>query len=74
MSFQIHKTELQNAFDVLKSQAFETSNSWIDSVQKRFYGQFIDLLPKEFDIYINEFNKLDKSFESAEQTINGLRE
>lgn len=74
MSFQNDKTNLESAFDVLKQQSASTLENWDDPVQRRFYEQFINSLPKEFYAYISELSKLDKSFEKAEQTINGLHE
>jgi hypothetical protein len=73
MSFQPDKSELESKFDVLKQQASLTMESWNDLVQRRFYKQFIDTLPKEFFAYISSLNKLDKSFETAEQHINNLQ-
>lgn len=74
MSFQPDKSQLESSFDVLKQQASSTNEAWKDSVQEKFYRQFIDSLPQEFRAYIKELNKLDKSFETAEQHINDLRE
>ena len=74
MSFQPDKSQLENTFIVLKQQVHQTSEAWKDSVQERFYEQFINSLPKEFLAYINELNKLDKSFETAEQHISNFRE
>jgi len=74
MSFQSDKSKLKSEFDVLKQQASSTFESWDDPVQRRFYEQFVNSLPKEFYAYINELAKLDKSFEKAEQTINNLHE
>jgi len=73
MSLQPDISQLQSGFAVLKQQAASTSESWNDSVQQRFYEQFINSLPKEFMNFLNELNKLDNSFEKAEQTINGLQ-
>jgi len=74
MSFQPDKLKLENDFDVLKQQASSTSENWDDSVQRRFYEQFIDSLPKQFKAYIDELNKLDRAFDSAEQRISNLHE
>ena len=74
MSFQPDKSQLKSSFDVLKQQASSTFENWDDPIQRRFYEQFINSLPKEFLTYINELNKLDKSFETAEQHINDLHE
>ncbi|HMP22464.1 MAG TPA: hypothetical protein PKC39_16020 [Ferruginibacter sp.] len=74
MSFQSHKTILESAFDVLKLQSASTFENWDDPVQRRFYEQFINSLPKEFYAYITELSKLDKSFEKAEQSINNLQQ
>ena len=74
MSFQSDKSKLESEFDVLKQQASSTVESWDDPVQRRFYEQFVNSLPKDFFAFINELNKLDKSFESAEQQINNLRQ
>lgn len=72
MSFQADKSQLENEFAVLKQQTIQTNEGWDDPVQRRFYDQFIKTLPKEFYAYINELNKLDKSFEKAEQTISNF--
>ena len=72
MSFQSNKLDLENSFDVLKQQSSSTSENWDDPVQRRFYEQFINSLPKEFNAYITELSKLDKSFHNAEQSINNL--
>ena len=72
MSFQPVKSQLESSFDVLKQQASSTNEAWKDSIQERFYKQFIDSLPQEFRAYINELNKLDKSFDLAEKQINEL--
>lgn len=74
MSFQSDKANLESAFDVLKQQSASTFENWDDPVQRRFYEQFINSLPKEFQAYITELSKLDKSFEKAEQTIKGLQQ
>ncbi|MEI8203260.1 MAG: hypothetical protein WCH34_09630, partial [Bacteroidota bacterium] len=64
--------KLKEDFSVLNNQTLETSEHWNDSVQRRFYEQFINSLPKEFQSYINELDRLDKIFESAEHKINSL--
>ncbi len=74
MSFQPDISQLESSFDGLRQQASSTSEAWRDSVQERFYKQFIDSLPKEFRAYINELDKLEKSFRLAEQKINDLQE
>lgn len=74
MSFQPNKLQLESSFDVLKQQASSTFEDWDDPVQRRFYEQFINSLPRDFFSFINELNKLDKSFESAEQQINSLQQ
>jgi hypothetical protein len=74
MSFQSNKSELENSFDVLKQKSSSTSENWDDPVQRRFYEQFINSLPKEFHAYITALSKLDKSFENAEQSINNLQQ
>ena len=74
MSFQSDKTSLESIFDVLKQQVASTFENWDDPVQRKFYEQFINILPKEFYAYITELSKLDKSFEKAEQTINNLQQ
>ena len=74
MSFQPDKSQLESSFAVLKQQVSSTKEAWKDSIQERFYKQFIDSLPQEFHTYINELNKLDKSLESAEQQINNLQQ
>ena len=72
MSFQPDKSQLENAFAVLNQQASLTNEEWKDSVQERFYEQFINSLPKEFFAFIKELDKLDKTFERAVQSINEL--
>ncbi|MSP64952.1 MAG: hypothetical protein EXR16_04920 [Bacteroidetes bacterium] len=74
MSFQPDKSQLESSFAVLKQQASSTFENWDDPIQRRFYEQFINSLPQEVLAYINELNKLDKSFETAEQHINDLHE
>lgn len=72
MSFQSNKADLENTFAVLKQQAASTHENWNDAVQRRFYEQFIDSLPKDACAFLSELSKLDKLFEKAEQTINNL--
>lgn len=72
MNFQSDIENMVNNFDVLKNQASSTSEAWNDSVQRKYYDQFINNLPKEFQNFINELDKLDKAFESAENTISNL--
>jgi hypothetical protein len=72
MSFQPDKEILENGFDALKQQISSTSENWNDSVQRRFYEQFINSLPKEFITFVNALNKIDKSFESSERHISDL--
>lgn len=74
MSFKSNRTYLENAFDILKQQSASTLENWNDPVQRRFYEQFINSLPKEVNIFLTELSKIDNSFEKAEQTINNLRE
>ncbi len=74
MSFQPDKSQLESSFVVLKQQTISTFENWDDPVQRRFYEQFINSLPKEFLTYINELNKLDISFETTEQNINDLHQ
>lgn len=74
MSFQSNKTYLESAFDVLKQQSASTFENWDDPIQRRFYEQFINSLPKEVHAYLIELSKIDKSFEKAEQTINNLQQ
>jgi hypothetical protein len=74
MSFQLDKSQLENAFAVLNNQASQTNEEWKDSVQERFYDQFINSLPKEFFSYIQELNKLDQIFENTEQMISELQQ
>ena len=73
MSFHSYRTYLENAFDVLQQQSASTIENWEDPVQRRFYEQFINSLPKEIHAYLTELTKLDKSFEKAEQAINNLQ-
>ena len=74
MSFQPDKLQLESSFDVLKQQTSLTSENWVDPVQRRFYDQFINSLPKEFLTFMTSLEKLDKSFEIAEQHINDLQQ
>jgi len=74
MSFQSNRTYIESAFDVLKQQSVSTSENWDDPVQRRYYEQFINFLPKEVHTYLTELSKIDKSFEKVEQTINNLQE
>ena len=73
MSFQVDKNRLESKFEVLKQQSASTFENWEDPVQRRFYEQFINTLPKEFKTYIDELSKLDKTFERAENIIDNLR-
>jgi len=72
MSFQPDKSHLENAFTLLKQQASQTNEEWKDSVQERFYNQFIHTLPSEFFAFIKELDKLDHIFEKTEKDINDL--
>ncbi len=74
MSFQLQKTHLENIFKILQQQSESTAESWNDPVQRRFYEEFINSLPKEFIAYINELTRIGKSFEQAEQHISRLQE
>jgi hypothetical protein len=38
-------------------------------VQRRFYAQFLDDLPKEFRHYMDSLTELKESFEKAERII-----
>jgi|AntRauTorcE11898_2_1112593.scaffolds.fasta_scaffold155947_2 hypothetical protein len=73
MSFKSNKTHLKNAFNILKRQSASTSEKWKDSVQRKFYKEFINPLPKEFHSYMEELSTLEKSFEKAERTIDNLQ-
>jgi len=72
MSLQPKISEIKSDFSVLKQQGVSTSENWNDSVQNKFYEQFIDSLPKEFNNYIKSLNHLDKKFESSERLIDEL--
>jgi hypothetical protein len=72
MSLQVEKQQLENEFSILSQQASQTSEAWNDPVQRRFYDQFINNMPKEFAHFINELHKLDTSFENAERVIASL--
>jgi len=74
MSFQPEIANLKNEYDFLNQQASATKEGWNDLVQRRFYQEFIDSLPKEFNTYINELTKLDNSFITAEKNIYNLLE
>jgi len=74
MSFQPNKSQLESSYDVLKQQASSTLENWDDPIQRRFYEQFVNSLPRDLLAFVAELNKLDKSFESAEQQINNLRQ
>ncbi len=72
MSFQLDIANLKNQYDVLRQQSSSTMENWNDPVQRRFYDQFISTLPSEVMAFLNALNKLDSSFENAEQKINEL--
>lgn len=74
MSFQSDKSQLESSFNALQQQSALTFEKWNDPVQRRFYEQFLNSFPKDFYTYINELNKLDKSFEKAERNIGILQE
>ena len=69
MSFQANISQLANSFVVLKQQVSQTNEAWQDPVQERFFEQFLNWLPKEFESIISELEKLNNSFERAEQNI-----
>jgi hypothetical protein len=73
MSFQADISQLESAFIGLKQRTGATTESWNDQVQKRFYEQFIDTLPKEFAAFTDALNRLDKILEVAEQRIRSLK-
>lgn len=72
MSFQKNKINLEKAFHLLQQQSRSTSESWNDPVQKRFYEQFIDSIPQEFNVYLSQLSELEKLFENTEYTIKEL--
>ena len=72
MSLQPKISEIKSDFSVLKQEGVSTSENWNDSVQNKFYEQFIDSLPKEFNNYIKSLDKLDKTFELSERVIDEL--
>ena len=72
MSLQPKISVFKSDFSVLKQQGVSTSENWNDSVQKKFYEQFIDYLPKKFNNYIKSLDKLDKTFKLSERVIDEL--
>jgi hypothetical protein len=72
MNFQTNKANLDNILQLLKVQSEETSESWNDSVQRRFYEQFIHSLPRELSTFQVELAKLDACFEKIEEIIQHL--
>jgi hypothetical protein len=74
MNFQGDKANIESAFDVLKQQSATTFENWDDPVQRRFYEQFINFLPRDVLTYLTELSKIDKSFDRAEQIINTLQD
>lgn len=73
MNFQLEIVHLTEVYSVLKRQADSTKGKWTDSVQKRFYEQYLDSLDKEFQNHLSELQKLDATFNKAEQMINVLK-
>ena len=72
MSFKPTILDILNDFSILKQQIALTSENWNDSVQMKFYKQFLNPLPREFSNYVKSLENLDKVFESAERTIDEL--
>lgn len=73
MSFQSYKEKLENEFAFLKKQESLTRENWKDSVQNRFYKEYINDLPAEFQSYVNALDKLEEAFQRAENNIEELR-
>jgi hypothetical protein len=69
MRLQSAKLNLENEFEVLKHKIAQTKEAWNDTVQRRFYAQFLDDLPKEFRHYMDSLTELKESFEKAERII-----
>ena len=72
MNFQSFKINLEDEFVALKQQESLTRDNWKDSVQKRFYEEYINELPAEFQSYINALDKLEEAFQRAEKNIEKL--
>lgn len=72
MSIQSTQLSMENEFKVLKDRISQTSEAWDDPVQKKFYGQFLDNIPKEFQHYMAVLTKLDEIFDRAERRIQKL--
>lgn len=72
MSFQSYKENLENEFANLKKQESLTRENWKDSVQNRFYEEYINDLPAEFQSYVNALDKLEEAFQIAENIIEKL--
>ena len=73
MNFKPKISEIKSDFSVLKHQISLTSENWNDPVQKKYYKQFLDSLPKEFNNYIKSLEELDITFELAEKIIENLK-
>ncbi len=69
MSLKAATLRMENEFEILKHKIELTKEAWNDQVQQRFYGQFLDDWPKEFQYYMAALTKLNKAFEEAERVI-----
>lgn len=62
MNFSSHISDLENELLRFKRQQDITKALWNDKVQQRFYSEFVEDIPKEFNRYIEELEALDKIF------------
>lgn len=69
MSIQTAQMSMRNEFGILKHRIAQTSEAWNDSVQRKFYAQFLDNLPNEFQHYMAALTGLNEAFEDAERVI-----
>lgn len=69
MSIQAAQMSMGNEFEILKHKIAQTSEAWNDPVQRKFYAQFLDNLPKEFQHYMAALTELNEAFEDAERVI-----
>lgn len=73
MSFQSNLSELMDAFAAFNNQATITKEDWKDSVQSKFYHQFIDPITCGFNLYVNDLEKLRNIIDNAEEKITEMK-
>ena len=56
----------------LKVQAEITSRTWSDSVQARFYENYIEDIGEDIDRYVSYLTKILAAFDEAETKINEM--